>query len=134
MYRIVILMLYAVAAPLYSQVGAISHFLSPSYPTLAWQASISGHAVLVLKVNNQGSVTAIDEQSATHPLLAQEAKRCAAQWSFTPGTQARTISVTVNFGFSGPPAEHMLRPTVSADFAESSIRVYVPVNPTLAYY
>lgn len=130
MFRILKLVLScAVIVPAYSQVSPISHFVSPSYPPLARQAGISGQTTLALKVSREGTVRVAAEESSTHPLLTQEAKRCVEAWSFAPGTRERTMSVTLYFGLTGAPVDTNATATVTADFAGSSVRVYVTSNP-----
>jgi hypothetical protein len=129
-YRSLILaLLCAAAAPAYSQVAFISHFSSPLYPPLARQAGIAGEATMTVRVSREGKVAVVPEPTATHPILAEEAKRCVETWSFTDGTQERKVFVKIYFGFSGAPVDSNPKTTVTADFAESSVHVYVTTNP-----
>jgi hypothetical protein len=121
-------LLYAVVAPAYSQVASISHFSSPSYPPIARQAGIAGQATFTVRVTPEGRI-AVSEASAAHPLLVGEGKRCIETWSFTGVTQERKLSVTIYFGFTGTPVETNPKTAVTADFSDSSIRVYVTTNP-----
>jgi TonB family protein len=109
-------------------VPQIKHFVSPEYPPLARRAGLSGQTTFRLTVNNDGRVAASTE-SASHPLLAEHAKACVEKWTFTPGVRSGTISVRLYFGFAGKPVESDPKTAVTADFAGSSVSVYVTTSP-----
>jgi TonB family protein len=139
--RLIVALLCAGITPGFSQVALISHFSSPSYPPLARQAGIGGQVTLSVRVTAEGSVAAVSEaldrdvpmerRGATggHPLLVEEAKRCIATWTFSGSTRERRVIVTIYFGFTGAPVDSNPKTTVTADFAESAVRVYVTTNP-----
>ncbi|HKE21061.1 MAG TPA: TonB family protein, partial [Bryobacteraceae bacterium] len=117
------------ALPPDSHFAPISKFVPPSYPPLARQAGISGQATITLEVNREGVITATRVESSTHPMFAQEAKRCVEKWSFVTDSRQRRLSVTFYFGFTGAPVEMNPKTTVTVDSATSSVRVYLTSNP-----
>jgi hypothetical protein len=92
------------------------------------QAGIAGQATFTVQVTPEGKI-AVSEASAANPLLVEEGKRCIETWSFTGVTRERKVSVTIYFGFTGTPVETNPKSTVTADFSDSSIVVYVTTNP-----
>jgi TonB family protein len=110
------------------EVGAISRFVAPAYPALARQAMISGRVVMRVAVAADGKIDDVEEEASAHPLLSQEAKAATRQWLFEPHSRSRSVSVTVFFGFSGATREINPVTAVKADFAASSIRVYVTTD------
>jgi TonB family protein len=107
------------------QAGVLSHFVAPAYPALARQAMISGQVVLRLAIGADGKVLDLKEEASAHQLLAQEAKAAVRQWEFQPRARQQSASVTVFFGFSGTTRESNPATVVKADFAGSTVRVYV---------
>jgi TonB family protein len=116
----------------FAQPAQIAHFVSPSYPPLARQAGISGQARVGLILGRDGAVTATSEESSTHPLLGEEVKRSVEHWVFAAAERQRKISVIVYFGFAGEPRDIDPNTTVTADFDESLVRVYVTTSPAPA--
>jgi TonB family protein len=110
----------------------LTHFVSPTYVSLARQAGISGQVELKATIAKDGTLMALVAAPA-HPLLAQEAKASVREWKFQPGSEERTIAITLDYRFSDETREYP-RTLVQADFAPSSIHVVVttdhsPPNP-----
>jgi TonB family protein len=127
--RLLIALLCAAVVPALPQVASISHFVAPSYPPLARQVGISGQARVALSVARNGSVANISEEASTHAFLAEEVKRSVERWSFSSATRDRKVTVIVYFGFSGEPRDINPKTTVTADFDDSLVRVFVTTNP-----
>ncbi len=124
-----IFLAFGFAPPVRAQVAQIAHFVSPIYPPLARQAMISGQVTLRADLAEDGTITSILEESSAHPLLAQHAKACVGEWKFQAGTHERRVSVVLYYGFSGTIRESNPVTTVKADFAGSTVRVYITTDP-----
>jgi TonB family protein len=124
-----IAMFVGCAVPTFAQLAQISHFVSPSYPALARQAMISGQAVLQVTVDEAGLVVNMLEKSSAHPLLTQGAKTCVGEWKFHPGANERRVVVVFYYGFSGTTRASNPSTAVKADFAGSTIRVFITTDP-----
>jgi TonB family protein len=131
MMRAGIVLIFAAASATSTTVQPvqIERFVSPSYPPLARQALISGQVTLDVTVNNDGSVKKTSEDLSAHPLLAQEAKACIAEWKFHAGSAERRTAVIFYYGFSGTTREINPRTTVTANFTEAAVRVYITTDP-----
>ncbi len=57
--------------------------VTPEYPELARRARISGHVVMEIQVDEDGSITDIKVLSG-HPLLVDAALKAARQWRYSP--------------------------------------------------
>jgi TonB family protein len=126
--RVLAALLALGACPLFSQAGALAHFVAPLYPPLARQAMISGDVVLRLDVAPDGKIIELKGEASPHPLLLQEAKAAVRQWEFQEWPREHSVSVTIHFGFSGISRESTPTTLVKADFAASTIRVYVTID------
>lgn len=118
----------AFVPPAHGQAGGLAHFVAPAYPALARQTMISGQVVLRLYVGADGKIHEVKEEMSPHPLLTQEAKATVRQWEFQSWPRSHSVSVTVYFGFSGATRESNPITKVKADFAASTIRVYVTTD------
>jgi hypothetical protein len=104
-------------------VAQLTHFVSPTYVSLARQAGIFGNVELKATIAKDGTLMALTAAPA-HPLLAQEAKASVREWKFQPGSEERTITIALDYKFSDETREYP-RTLVQADFAPSSIHVVV---------
>ena len=116
------------ATPAFSEGGFIAHFVAPSYPPLARQAMIAGQVVLRLSIAHDGEVLDVKDDASPHPLLLQEARDTVRQWQFHQWPRMRSVAVIVYFGLSGRTRDSNPRTVVKADFALSTIRVYVTTD------
>lgn len=114
--------------PAHGQDVSLAHFVAPGYPALARQAMISGQVVLRLGVGADGKILEVRDEASSHQLLTQEVKTTVREWEFQPRLRAYSVSVTVYFAFSGTTREYNPRTVVKADFAASTIRVYVTTD------
>jgi len=101
---------------------------------------ITGQVTLDVNVDKWGMVTSVSESPSAqsepaderlvrgHPLLVGEAKECVREWRFDSGTGDRKITVVFYFGFSNTTRETNPRTTVKADFASSSVRVFITTD------
>jgi TonB family protein len=120
--------LVGISSPAFCQGGALSHFIAPTYPPLARQAMISGQVVLQVDVAPDGKVVDLKEEASPHPLLLQEAKTTARQWEFQEWPKSRQVTVSIYFGFSGTARECNPTTVVKANFAASTIKVFVTTD------
>ena len=123
-----VVLVFGALSRVHAQLAQIAHFVSPPYPALARQAMISGQVTLKAAVDKEGSITAVSEESSAHPLLAQEAKASVKEWRFQSASRDRTISVIFYYGFSGTTKEFNPITTVKADFAGSTVRVFITTD------
>lgn len=70
--------------------------VGPAYPQIARQIHIAGPVQVRVQVLPSGDVAAA-RTIAGHPLLAEEAERCARKWRFMPGSRTSTFVVEVLF-------------------------------------
>lgn len=118
----------AVSALALAQAGTLAHFVAPAYPLLARQAMISGQVVFRLSVASDGNILELKEEGTPHPLLSQEARATVRQWEFQARSRPHSVSVVIYFGFSGRTREVNPATAIKADFAASTIRVYVTTD------
>jgi len=90
---------------------------------------IAGSVALRLTVDKDGAVTRISEESSAHPMLSQGAKAAVAEWRFYAGSRERVVSALLYYGFSGTIRESNPVTTVKADFAGSTVSVYITTDP-----
>jgi protein TonB len=84
--------------------------VEPVYPELAKRARVQGKVVLVVTVDEEGSVADINIASG-HPLLDEAAVTAVRQWKYSPTllngepvSVIATVTVTFSFTASGEPA------------------------------
>lgn len=119
------------ACPLYSQVDQLKRFVSPQYPPLARQVTISGQVALKAKVGQNGDVVNVEVVRSAHPMLTQSAIAAVKEWEFEPGRgerPERIASVLVIYGLSGIVRASNPKTTIAADFEHLSVRVFVTTD------
>ncbi len=110
------------------ETAALAHFVAPMYPPLARQAMISGQVALTVSVGGDGRILDVKKQGTPDPLLLQAAEAAVRQWEFQPRPRSHPVSVTIYFGFSGTTRESSPVTTIQADFAASTVRVFVNID------
>ena len=75
---------------------AVVHRTAPTYPELARQMHLGGAVVLVVSVDEEGSVTEVKVRSG-HPLLLQSAISAVRMWKFAPAPQPSQSTISVDF-------------------------------------
>ena len=127
--------------PLWAQSVQVAHFVAPTYPPLARQAMISGQVVLELTLDQNGTVkesvvvadSAITSRIGTpNPILVGESKQCVQEWRFHTSGKPQQIRVLFIYGFSGTTRDTDPKTKVTADFDESSTRVFITTDAVRA--
>jgi len=118
--------LFATAA--YSQGSGLRHYVAPSYPPFARQMGISGQVTAKLEVDAHGGVKVISMRGGeSQPVswLHNSAREAIEAWKFRAGASGREITAFIYYSFSGQTRECYPRTTVTTDFDDVSVRVFV---------
>ncbi len=106
----------------------VTHIEAPQYVKLARDVGLQGEVVVQVGIDSAGHVTESSVLSG-HPLLANEAKRNAMLWAFTPGTKG-FLQLKYRFSLAGVAAETMAAPRIIFELPNT---VEIVTNPKPTY-